>query len=131
MVAHQIAGLPIGEAILQMQFSEKAVSGRVKSTLALAAQHAAIKGLDARRLIVSQAWVAKGTKLKRIDIKGRGRHGIKEHQFARMHILLEEGKTRDELRKDRMRRVLNRVRSPGVVREDRVLTHMRAGQWTW
>jgi large subunit ribosomal protein L22 len=58
-LAHQISGLPVGEAILQMKFSEKRASERIKSTLALARNHAVDKGLDQGRLVV-------GTSLLRV-----------------------------------------------------------------
>lgn len=54
MLSRQIAGLPIDEAIVQMQFSEKRASGWIKSTLCLARDHAMEKGLDRARLIVGE-----------------------------------------------------------------------------
>ena len=60
-----------------MQMSDKRVAQtRIKSMLVLARDHAIMKGLARDRLIVREAWVSKGVYLKRIDIKGRGRHGI-------------------------------------------------------
>ena len=51
-LGNQIAGKPIDVAILQMQFSEKRNSKRIKSMLATAKQHATMKGLDPERLLV-------------------------------------------------------------------------------
>ncbi|KAI5449381.1 hypothetical protein NCC49_004724 [Naganishia albida] len=132
-VGRQIAGQPVNEAILQMEFSEKRVSERIKSTLVLARNHAVDKGMDEKKLVVSEAWVAKGMRIKRIDIKGRARHGIKEHQQARMHVVLKEGKTRDELLEENKKKVLGRVRSTGagVVREDRVIINAPTSGWRW
>lgn len=81
----------------------------------------------------AEAWVAKGMKIKRIDIKGRARHGIKEHQQARMHVVLKEGKTRDELLEERKKKMLGRVMSmgAGVVREDRVIINAPTSGWRW
>ena len=53
-LGNQIAGKPIDVAILQMQFSEKRNSKRIKSMLATAKQHATQKGLDPERLLVCQ-----------------------------------------------------------------------------
>lgn len=162
MVGRQIAGQPVNEAILQMEFSEKRVSERIKSTLVLARNHAVDKGMDEKKLVVceypesyrgsavsrapkmktlilslcpfsAEAWVAKGMKIKRIDIKGRARHGIKEHQQARMHVVLKEGKTRDELLEEKKKKMLGRVMSmgAGVVREDRVIINAPTSGWRW
>lgn len=54
-LSRQIANLPVGDAILQMEFSEKRASERIKSTLALARQHAVAKGLDKDKLVVGES----------------------------------------------------------------------------
>lgn len=45
--------------------------------LCLARDHAVAKGLEREKLVVQRAWVTKGVYLKRLDIKGRGRFGVK------------------------------------------------------
>jgi len=53
MLGRQISGKPIDYAILQMQFSEKRASKRIKSMLVVAKQHAiSYKNLDPSKLIV-------------------------------------------------------------------------------
>lgn len=52
MLSRQIAGKPIDAAILQMEFSDKRASGRIKSTLCLARDHAEAKGIRRERMIV-------------------------------------------------------------------------------
>lgn len=56
-LSRQISGLPIDEAIVQMQFSEKRASSWIKSTLCLARDHALDKGLERGRLIVGESSV--------------------------------------------------------------------------
>jgi ribosomal protein L22 len=89
-VARLIQKKPIDWAILQAQMSDKRVAkGRVKSMLCLARDHAVAKGLDREKLIVRRAWVTKGVYLKRLDIKGRGRFGVKmrpEYVRTTQHI---------------------------------------------
>ncbi|PSS05378.1 hypothetical protein PHLCEN_2v3867 [Hermanssonia centrifuga] len=51
-LGRQIAGQPIDMAILQMMFSEKRASKRIKSMLVVAKDHAKNKGLEERKLIV-------------------------------------------------------------------------------
>lgn len=53
MLGRQIAGKPVDLAILQMQFSEKRASKRIKSMLAVAKDHATrLKGLQEKKLVV-------------------------------------------------------------------------------
>lgn len=54
MLGRQIAGKPIDSAILQMMFSEKRASKRIKSMLVVAKDHAQLKGLESNKLIVGQ-----------------------------------------------------------------------------
>lgn len=53
LLANQIAGKPIDSAILQMMFSEKRASKRIKSMLVVAKSHAVkLKSLNEQKLIV-------------------------------------------------------------------------------
>ncbi|WVN90163.1 uncharacterized protein L203_105399 [Cryptococcus depauperatus CBS 7841] len=131
LLSKQVAGLPIDEAIVQMQFSEKRASKWVKSTLALARDHAVDKNLKRDKLVVAEAWVSKGKKEARIDIKGRGRYGVKHHPSARIHFILREGKTSAEKQSDRYAKAISKVRSAGLVREDTPLRRKVISGWTW
>lgn len=131
-ISRQVAGLPVDEALIQLQFSEKrAAKTWVKSTLALARDHAEAKGMDRSKLVVSQSWVSKGVKVARLDIKGRGRMGIKHHPQARVHFLLKEGKTYQEKLADRRKKELAKVKSAGVVREDGKIRRKTVSGWAW
>ncbi|WVQ99864.1 hypothetical protein IAU59_007007 [Kwoniella sp. CBS 9459] len=130
-LSRQIAGLPVDEAIVQMQFSEKRASGWVKSTLALARDHAMDKNLKRDKLVVAETWVSKGPKIQRLDIKGRGKYGIKHHPSAKIHVVLREGKTHEEKLAERFDKDLRKVRSAGVVREDGVIRRKVVSGWTW
>ena len=135
MIANQISGQPIDYAILQMQFSPKRAAKRVLSTLALARDHAAAKGMEVPRLIVSEAWVGKGIYLTRTDIKGRARMGRKHHPQARLSVVLRYGKTYAEKEVEKIQTARKRVRAigtGGVVRTDNkvVNTFQRPG-WGW
>ncbi|OCF38762.1 50S small subunit ribosomal protein L22 [Kwoniella heveanensis CBS 569] len=130
-LSRQIAGLPVDEAIVQMQFSEKRASSWVKSTLAIARDHAMDKNLKRDKLVVAETWVSKGPKIQRLDIKGRGKYGIKHHPSAKIHVVLREGKTHEEKMAERFEKDLRRVRSAGVVREDGVIRRKVVSGWTW
>ena len=52
MLGRQIAGKPIDSAIVQMMFSEKRASKRLKSMLVVAKDHAVTRGMDEKKLVV-------------------------------------------------------------------------------
>ena len=55
MLAHQIQGLPVDEAILQMQFSLKGAAKWIKPNLVLARDHAIdLKNMKRERLMVCE-----------------------------------------------------------------------------
>jgi large subunit ribosomal protein L22 len=79
----------------------------------------------------AEAWVTKGPRShKRIDIRGRGKFGIKVHPDSRMHVVLKEGKTWVERQEQERARKLGRIRSAGLVRED-VPIRNPAPTWGW
>ena len=85
----------------------------------------------AKKPCAAESWVTKGpNQIKRFDIKGRGRAGIKYHPHSRLHVVLKEGKTRAELRAEERERKLNRIVSAGLVREDVPLRNPSA-MWAW
>ncbi|KDN44135.1 ribosomal protein L22, partial [Tilletiaria anomala UBC 951] len=132
LLASQIGGKPIDLAILQMQFSAKRAAKRVQSTLALARDHAAEKGMDVKRLVVSEAWVGKGRYIARADIKGRARMGTKHHPSARLSIVLRYGKTWEQKEYETIQAAVRKVRSlgtGGIARVQRpiVNVHQRPG----
>lgn len=53
-LGRQITGKPIDSAILQMMFSEKRASKRLKSMLVVAKDHAVNKGLEEKMLVVCE-----------------------------------------------------------------------------
>lgn len=136
LLADQIGGgKPIDYAILQMQFSHKRAAKRIKSTLALARDHASAKGMDVAKLVVAEAWVGKGRTFKRVEIKGRGRMGIRKSFQAKMSVVLREGKTWEAKQAKKMEDEKKRVRrigTGGVVRTNRpvINTFQRPG-WQW
>ncbi|PCH41158.1 mitochondrial 50S ribosomal protein L22 [Wolfiporia cocos MD-104 SS10] len=132
MLGRQLSGKPIDSAILQMQFSEKRASKRIKSMLAVAKKHAVnYKGLEEKKLVVAEAWVTKGPKvIKRIDIKGRSRFGVREHPDSRLNVVLREGKTRAQLLTEERQRKLKRIVSASITREDVPLRNP-GSMWAW
>lgn len=81
-------------------------------------------------LLLAESWAAKGQFLKRIDIKGRGRQGVKHHPQARLQVVLKEGKTREELVKMARAKKIKKVVSAGFLREHTPIRNP-APVWGW
>ncbi|KAF7553369.1 hypothetical protein G7046_g7114 [Stylonectria norvegica] len=123
MLARQIAGKPVDDAILQMKWSKKKFAAEVRyyleeaRDLAIAqrgmglghvngetlAKPTKVKTKDGKwveiedptRMYVAQSWVGRGAwRGKKIDYKGRGRMGIIKHPSTSLTVLLKEEKTR-------------------------------------
>ncbi|OZJ03148.1 hypothetical protein BZG36_03889 [Bifiguratus adelaidae] len=87
MLARQIRGLPLSEAIAQMTFSPKRAAVKIRHNLAFAQKNALLqKGMKSEGLVVSQAWVGKGQYSKRIKIHGRGRMGVMHQSKGEVKI---------------------------------------------
>ncbi|KAJ1675683.1 39S ribosomal protein L22, mitochondrial [Spiromyces aspiralis] len=96
-LAKQIVGLSINEAVEQMQFSAKKAAQKIKSTLAFARKNAIYqKQMNPELMYVAEAWVGKGRYHKRLDIKARGRIGVKHRPSAHMKFVLKERTTEPE-----------------------------------
>ena len=54
-LGRQISGKPIDSAILQMTFSEKRASKRIRNMLVVGKSHATLKGIDARKMVIGTA----------------------------------------------------------------------------
>lgn len=68
---------------------------------------------------------------KQLDIKGRGRRGVKRHPYARINVLLKEGLTKERKLEIKFKKELGKVRSAGMVREDGKLRRKVISDWTW
>ena len=95
LLGRQISQLTLSAALLQMKFSHKKAAREIH-TLLLQAQ-ARIKQFqtgekDPNKFIIKQAMIGKGPYLKRIDIKGRGRHGViwRPHSFLRLQVAIPD-----------------------------------------
>ncbi|KND04872.1 uncharacterized protein SPPG_00570 [Spizellomyces punctatus DAOM BR117] len=92
-LARLIRGMPLLEAEVQMKMSKKRPADRVRAMLhraASALQHN--YGKDPKSYIVQQAWVGKGTYLKRLKIHGKARFGVMHRPAGHVKIILAEKK---------------------------------------
>ncbi|GAA5842547.1 hypothetical protein JCM3766R1_002625 [Sporobolomyces carnicolor] len=136
-LARLVAGRTADEALLQLQATRKKQAPRLLSMIALARDHAVAKGLRREKLVVAQSWVTKGPALARLDIKGRGRHGIKHHPSSKLHVLLAEGETKEHLRRQKKQdqwrsslRGLTEMDGVGLGK-GRPVIHAGVGGWKW
>ena len=88
MMARQIINLPLDAAILQMHFSKRKMSKVVLELLTRMKSWLISRRANANYYFVKSASVGRGTYLKRLDIKGRGRMGIQNrgHAFIRVGL---------------------------------------------
>ena len=69
---------------------------------------------------------------KQLDIKGRGRFGVKRHPYSRLVIILRHGKTDQEKKDEYYRKEINRrVRSATWVREDQKVQRKFMNALAW
>jgi ribosomal protein L22 len=128
LLGRQITRLPLPMAILQMKFTKKKAGKEVYDLLMQA--QARIANLtvnnssssqstqqvtDPSKFIVQQATVGNGPYLKRIDIKGRGRHGViwRPHSFMRIQVALPD---EDAILKKRFRVRIHKENKPAMLR---------------
>jgi len=86
MLARQIIGLPLDAAMLQMQFSPKKPARVVMQLLSHLKVTIQRHRDNPALYYIKEAPVGRGTYLKRLDIKGRGRCGMhwRGHAFIRI-----------------------------------------------
>ena len=91
LVATLIKGMKAGEALVQLQFSRKRISGEVKKVLQSAIANAENNhNLDIDRLYVSEVRVGKAMVMKRFHARARGRGARVLKPFSNMEIIVRE-----------------------------------------
>ena len=90
LIAGSIRGKAVGDAITQLEFSPKRISGDVKKLLQSAIANAENNhGLDIDTLYVKEAWVGKAMVLKRFSARARGRGARIVKPFSNMTIVVK------------------------------------------
>ncbi|XP_078371805.1 large ribosomal subunit protein uL22m-like [Oculina patagonica] len=110
LVAKQIRGLQIDEAIKQMTFSPKRAAGIIKQVIEEARDIAVEKhGIeDKTHLWVAQSFSTKGRYIKKIRYHAMGRFGIMHKKYCHYYVVLKEG-TGQQKNKRRLRRHLTEL----------------------
>ncbi|CAG8445932.1 14451_t:CDS:2 [Acaulospora morrowiae] len=90
LIANQIAGKPLNEAIEQMEFSHKRASKKIMNSLITARDHAwRYKMMDPEEVFIEQAFVGKGFYKKRPSFRARGRFSMLKIKKAHMKYILK------------------------------------------
>ena len=91
LVVAQIRGKPLDAALNDMLFSRRRIAGQVRKVLMSAMANAENNhGLDVDRLIVAEATVGPGLKMRRFRPAGRGRVHPYRKEFSNLEIVLRE-----------------------------------------
>jgi len=91
LVAAQIRGKNVSEALNELTFSKKRIAQDVKKTLQSAIANAENNhGLDVDELVVAEAWVGKNLVLKRGRPRARGRFGKIMKPFSQLTIKVRQ-----------------------------------------
>ncbi|KAJ2719437.1 39S ribosomal protein L22, mitochondrial [Coemansia sp. Benny D115] len=91
LIGNQISGLPVSEAIRQMEFSAKKASNKILHSLVWARKNAIYqKSMNPDNMFIKLARVGKGKYRKRLDPKARGRFGVIRVPSAHMKYVLWE-----------------------------------------
>ncbi|KAG8780942.1 hypothetical protein FRC19_003905 [Serendipita sp. 401] len=130
-LANQISGKPLDYAILQMQFSEKRVSSQVQRLLLEAKQRAKELQMNLDAMVVEQAWVGKGADMPtRIDIRARGKFGIKRRSRSHITIRLGRGTSPQQAFEKKAQRRLDKIKLAESFAEEKKVRYTRP-QWAW
>ncbi len=91
LVAASIRNSKVSEALIQLTFSRKRISGDVSKCLRSAIANAENNfGMDIDNLVVTSATVGKALVMKRMQTKGRGRAGKILKFFSNLYIEVTE-----------------------------------------
>lgn len=104
---------------------------RGSQTIALFHSSSRSAGAD-RFFLITESWVSKEIfGPKKTDYKSRGRFGIRRKQYAKLTTVLREGKTKEEKQQIKFAKIVSKVRSAGIVREDGKLRRKVMSDWAW
>jgi large subunit ribosomal protein L22 len=91
LLAQLIRGKKVDKALADLTFSRKRIARDVKKTLESAIANAENNhDLDVDALIVSEAYVGKGSVMKRLKASARGRASRIEKPFARITVIVRQ-----------------------------------------
>jgi large subunit ribosomal protein L22 len=91
LICQLVAGLPLTEAMTQLEFCQKSKAPLVQKVLKRISNLADIRdGLQPSQLEVAECFATKGSPLKRVKPMGRGRYGRMERKHSHFRVVLRE-----------------------------------------
>ena len=100
ILVNSIVNMKVSNAIYQLKFSSKRVSGTILKVLNAAVANAENnKQLDIDKLFVKEAFVGKSLRMKRWRPRAKGRAASIIKPFSKVTIIVEE---REELKKEKL-----------------------------
>lgn len=91
LVAGLIRGKKVNQALADLEFSRKRISGDVRKCVMSAVANAENNhGLDIDDLIVAEAYVGKNLVMKRFHARGRGRSAMVMKPFSQITVVVRE-----------------------------------------
>lgn len=126
-----LRGMDLKKAITQCQFGDKAIAQETSELLLRGLEDAKAMHLDADDLYIAQIWTGSdGNWWKRIDIKGRGRHGIIRHRYVHIRCVLKsKSVTKRRLEYEAAQK--QERRKPWVQLADKPVRGVTGGVYKW
>jgi large subunit ribosomal protein L22 len=95
LVADQVRGLPVDKALDVLAFSPKKGARIIRKVLETAiAKDQHYDGADIDELKVTTIFIDKGTTLKRLSARAKGRGNTIGKQSCHIHVVVGDGKTK-------------------------------------
>lgn len=93
-----VRGWNVKSAINQLHFNSKKMSTELEKLLKRGLEQAKQLGVTPDELYVQSLWAGSdGDWRKRVDTKGRGRHGVIEHPYIHLKVILRTNQTKARL----------------------------------
>jgi large subunit ribosomal protein L22 len=86
----------VDSALLQLSLTPKKAARFVRAMIHQAKFNAAVQGMDPSKLIVDEIRIGRGTYLKRLEIKARGKTGSRWKPYCNMFVYVREIQQGDE-----------------------------------
>ncbi|KAI3405535.1 mrpl22 [Candida oxycetoniae] len=93
-----VRGMNVKTAITQLHFNPKKMSTELEKLLKQGLEKAQKLGYNEDKIYIARLWTGSdGDWKKRIDIKGRGRHGIIQHKYIHLKCVIKTEQTKRRL----------------------------------
>ncbi|CCG23939.1 Mrpl22 protein [Candida orthopsilosis Co 90-125] len=100
-----VRGYDLKTAINQLHFNPKKMATELEKLLKRGLVKSQELGYDENSMYIAQLWTGSdGDWRKRLDIKGRGRHGIIHHRYIHLKCVLKTGQTKQRLQWEKQQR---------------------------